>query len=105
MKKLFLGMFLAAMPLTVGCGGDEASDQLVTNESGVQMSIEQRSAAPGDSAPDVSASKVSGDVAAGCWVVLDWCKAPGTGIPHCTATNCSLNEAMQHCEALINQTC
>ncbi|NOK16474.1 hypothetical protein [Corallococcus carmarthensis] len=109
MKKLFLGVFLAAMPFAVGCGGAESmqdeTGQLVTSESGVQMSIQQRTSEPGEAPPDVSSMNVSGDVAAGCWVVLNWCRSPSTGGPECTATNCTIAEAIQHCEALINQTC
>ncbi|WP_426750382.1 hypothetical protein [Myxococcus sp. Y35] len=110
MKKLLLGMFLATMPL-VGCGAEEAANpsetgQVVSTADGREMVIEQRTAAPGEQAPEVGAANVSvseNDLA--CWVVLDYCRHPDTGRPHCTATGCTLAEAIEHCQALIDQTC
>lgn len=109
MKKLLLGMFLATLSF-VGCGVEEASPpetgQVMTTEDGRELVIEQRSAEPGEEAPDVEAANVSVDETnLRCWVVLNYCRHPQTGRPHCTATGCTLADAIKHCQALIKKTC
>jgi hypothetical protein len=109
MKKLLLGMMLAAIPL-VGCGAGDDS-QIAVTADGLRMSIDQVSA-PGEAPPTGDIANMSvepnNDVSAmagTCWVVLDYCRHPQTGIPHCTATNCTFAEAKKNCEALIRKTC
>ncbi|WP_408891337.1 hypothetical protein ACJ2CR_17075 [Myxococcus faecalis] len=109
MKKLLLGMFLATLSL-VGCGTEEANlpetGQVMTMEDGRELVIEQRSAEPGEEAPDVDAANVSVDEdSLACWVVLNYCRHPDTGRPHCTATGCTIAQAIKHCQALIRKTC
>ncbi|TSC29516.1 hypothetical protein [Corallococcus sp. Z5C101001] len=115
MKRLFLGMVLAVIPL-VGCGaGDETAPaqkgQLYSSEAGLQMVIEQREA-PTEAPPSEEVANMSvepsADVtasAASCWVVLNYCKHPQTGRPYCTATNCTISQAIKNCEALIKKIC
>jgi hypothetical protein len=109
MKKLLLGMMLAASPL-VGCGEGDDSQVLATAD-GLQMSIEQVSA-PGEAPPAGEVANMSVEpsddvsaMAASCWVVLDYCRHPQTGLPHCTATNCTVAQAKKNCEALFKKTC
>ncbi|NVJ22080.1 MULTISPECIES: hypothetical protein [Myxococcus] len=109
MKKLILGVFLATMSL-VGCGTEEAlppeTGQVMATEDGRELVIEQRSAEPGEEAPEVEAANVSVDEdSLACWVVLNYCRHPQTGRPHCTATGCTVAQAIKHCQALIKKTC
>ncbi|MCY0997548.1 hypothetical protein OWM54_10410 [Myxococcus sp. MISCRS1] len=109
MKKLLLGMFLATLSL-VGCGTEEANlpetGQVMTTEDGRELVIEQRSAESGEEAPDVDAANVSVDEdSLACWVVLNYCRHPDTGRPHCTATGCTIAQAIKHCQALIRKHC
>lgn len=110
MKKLLLGLFLATMPL-VGCGTEEgttlpdASEFAVTSD-GLEMSIEFRDDASDEQLLDegvASLSESENDLA--CRVVLQYCRHPNTGIPHCVATGCTRAEAIRNCEALIRRTC
>jgi hypothetical protein len=44
--------------------------------------------------------------AAPCWVVLEWCRLPGTNSPYCTYTlSCSNERAIEACASLIRETC
>ncbi|MFY2558780.1 hypothetical protein ACN469_14225 [Corallococcus terminator] len=109
MKKLLLGMFLATLPL-VGCGTEEAPlpelGEVVSAPDGSELVIEQRTAGPGEEAPEVSAANVSVDEdSLACWVVLNYCRHPNTGRPHCTATGCTIAQAIKNCQALIKKTC
>lgn len=40
-----------------------------------------------------------------CWVTLEWCRHPNTGNPHCTARNCTAQQAVSNCLSLIEDTC
>ncbi|GHG92452.1 hypothetical protein [Comamonas sp. JC664] len=110
MKKLLLGLFLTTMPL-VGCGVEDGSalpdaSEFAVTTDGQEMSIEQRDATPGEQPPEVGAANVRvSENELACWVVLEYCRHPNTGKPHCTATGCTLAEAIRNCEALIRRTC
>ncbi len=110
MKKLLLGVFLATIPL-VGCGAEAEAPlpetgQVVSTADGRELVLEQRTVAPGEQTPEVGAANVSvSDNEFACWVVLEYCRHPDTGLPHCTFTNCTIAEAVRNCQALIDRTC
>lgn len=41
----------------------------------------------------------------GCWVVLQYCDAPGPEGAVCTFTDCTIVQAVNACNSLIDQTC
>ena len=101
---LALGLSLAF----AGCMEDEGpTDEprvltTMTLESGETMTIVE---GPPDESRAPVASTEENPGTEGCWVVLDWCVDPDTGGPTCTATGCTLQQAVSNCFDLIDQYC
>jgi hypothetical protein len=105
MKRFIIGL-LAACAL-VACI-DSPADQTST-EDGHTFTVGGQPAilfeGPSRAEEPLASYSEAGVIAAGCRVTLDWCVTPGSGIPSCTARNCTLERAISACESLIDDTC
>lgn len=101
---LALGLSLAF----AGCMEDEGpTDEpniltTMTLESGETMTVVE---GPPDESRTPVGSTGENPGTEGCWVVLDWCVDPATGGPTCTATGCTVQQAVSNCFDLIDQYC
>lgn len=106
MTKRIIGGWVLAMALTA-CGGTEDDSQIATTTDDGQsmMVIEGEGVAeePVASFEETNPDGVS--MAAGCWVVLDYCRSPSTGGPTCHFTNCTPARAVKECRALYKKYC
>ncbi|CAM4422981.1 hypothetical protein HRD49_13775 [Corallococcus exiguus] len=111
MKKLLLGLMLAAVPL-VGCGTgveDYPSDnaEMISTESGQSIILDHNPMTSSDEplASMESPSEVSA-MGPNCWVTLLYCKWPGTDIGVCKDNGkCTAAQLRNNCIALYNKTC
>jgi hypothetical protein len=104
-SKYFLALGLAFA--LVGCTAEGENDEpriltTTTSESGETVTIVE---GPPDESLEPVASTADDYGTEGCWVVLDWCVDPDTGGPTCTATGCTVAQAVRHCFSLIDQYC
>jgi hypothetical protein len=108
-SKYFLALALGPSLAFAGCMAEDdgPTDEpnilaTMTLESGQTMTIAE---GPPDESRDPIGSFEEAPGTEGCWVVLDWCVDPDTGGPTCTATGCTVSQAIYHCLSLIDQYC
>lgn len=102
---LALGLSLAFFACTTEDEGPSGDPEVLTTstlESGETLTVYE---GPPDDSREPLGSVVDGYGTRSCWVVLDWCVDPATGGPSCTATGCTVSDAIYHCLSLIDQYC
>ncbi|QSQ17322.1 hypothetical protein [Myxococcus landrumensis] len=105
MKRFLTGLLLTLSISACGPGQEEGapkSSLAVHISEKQEMSVEPWSTEKSEQMPALAST--AGDESLACWVVLNWCTPPA-GQPHCTATGCTVEEAVRHCRALYDKTC
>ena len=110
-RLLLAALFVGAL----GCDTtepDESAESVYTDyhtivmaDDGFKVARTPESDPVRDADLDVNDYTANTETAAGCWVVLQWCDAPGPDGAVCTFTNCTIGQAISACQSLIDQTC
>lgn len=106
--SILLAMFMQSLsPSAVDAAGPDAEImedcRIELSEDGSATFTPNYSAEGSDHA-DADEIAVPGE-ANGCWVVLEWCKNPGTGVPQCTCSGCTKIGCLSNCVSLIQKNC
>ena len=105
MKKSLLGWSLA---LTLAaCGGTQENEpNIVTDEDGHSMILQDGENVSQDPSTFSSENPQAMPMGAGCWVVLDYCRDPVYGLGICHQNGqCTQKQFRDACIALYKKTC